>query len=83
MPARWVWFTTRPCSKRTAWETPVTWDDFFELGDKAKEKGIALFTYQGIYPGYLESMLWPALASATGIDNMKAIALLHARLPQL
>ena len=52
----------------------MTWDDFFELGDKAKEKGIALFTYQGIYPGYLESMLWPALASATGIDNMKAIA---------
>ena len=47
------------------------------------EKGIALFTYQGIYPGYLESMLWPALASATGIDNMKAIASYSARLPQL
>lgn len=60
--------------EENGWETPVTWDDFFELGDKAKEKGIALFTYQGIYPGYLESMLWPALASATGIDNMKAIA---------
>lgn len=69
--------------EENGWETPVTWDDFFELGDKAKEKGIALFTYQGIYPGYLESMLWPALASATGIDNMKAVALLHARLPQL
>ena len=60
--------------EENGWETPVTWDDFFELGDKAKEKGIALFTYQGIYPGYLESMLWPALASATGIDNMKAVA---------
>lgn len=60
--------------EENGWETPVTWDDFFELGDKAKGKGIALFTYQGIYPGYLESMLWPALASATGIDNMKAIA---------
>ena len=60
--------------EENGWETPVTWDDFFELGDKAKEKGIALFTYQGIYPGYLESMLWPALASATGIDNMKAIS---------
>ena len=60
--------------EENGWETPVTWDDFFELGEKAKEKGIALFTYQGIYPGYLESMLWPALASATGIDNMKAIA---------
>ena len=60
--------------EENGWETPVTWDDFFGLGEKAKEKGIALFTYQGIYPGYLESMLWPALASATGIDNMKAIA---------
>ena len=60
--------------EENGWETPVTWDDFFELGEKAKEKGIALFTYQGIYPGYLESMLWPALASATGIDNMKAVA---------
>ena len=36
--------------EENGWETPVTWDDFFELGDKAKEKGIALFTYQGIYP---------------------------------
>lgn len=42
--------------EENGWETPVTWDDFFELGEKAKEKGIALFTYQGIYPGYLESM---------------------------
>lgn len=50
------------------WETPVTWDDFFELGDLAKEQGIALFTYQGIYPGYMESFLWPAIASAEGLD---------------
>lgn len=41
--------------EENGWETPVTWDDFFELGDKAKEKGIALFTYQGIYPGSLSS----------------------------
>lgn len=60
--------------EENGWELPVTWDDFFALGDKAKEKGIALFTYAGIYPGYVESMLWPALASATGIDNLKNIA---------
>lgn len=56
------------------WELPVTWDEFFALGDKAKEKGIALFTYPGIYPGYVESMLFPSIASASGLDNLKAIA---------
>lgn len=60
--------------KENGWETPVTWDDFFALGKKAEEKGIALFTYQGIYPSYLESILFPALASATGLDNMKKVA---------
>ncbi len=39
--------------EKNGWEVPVTWDQFFELGDKAKEQGIALFTYQGIYPNYL------------------------------
>ena len=53
------------------WDVPLTWDDFFELGDKAKAEGIALFTYQGIYPGYIESILFPALASALGDDYAK------------
>lgn len=56
------------------YELPQTWDEFFALGDKAKEDGYALMTYAGIYPGYVESMLWPALASATGIDNVKDLS---------
>ena len=56
------------------WELPETWDDFFALGDLAKAEGIALFTYQGIYPGYMESVLWPAIASAAGIDTLTEIA---------
>lgn len=48
-------------------ETPVTWDDFFALGEKAKDMGRALYTYQGIYPSYNESMIYPAIAAATGI----------------
>ena len=68
--------------EENGWETPVTWDDFFELGEKAKEKGIALFTYQGIYPGYLESMLWPALACHRHRQH-EGSRLLYARLPQL
>ena len=55
------------------WVPPVTWDEFFALGDKAKEKGIALFTYQGIYPGYLESTIYPAIASQVGADGLKKI----------
>lgn len=55
------------------WEPPVTWDDFFALGDKAGEQGIALFTYQGIYPSYLESTIYPAIASHAGTDGLQSI----------
>lgn len=60
--------------EENGWELPETWDAFFELGDKAKEKGIALFTYAGIHPGYVESVLWPAIASAEGIDTATDIS---------
>lgn len=56
------------------YELPTTWDEFFALGDQAKKDGYALMTYAGIYPGYIESMLWPAMASATGLDNLDDIA---------
>ena len=56
------------------WELPETWDDFFALGDLAKEQGIALFTYAGIHPGYMESLLWPAIASAAGLDTTTDIS---------
>jgi len=53
------------------WALPVTWDDFFALGDNANANDMSLFTYQGIYPGYIESVLFPALASALGPDYAK------------
>ncbi len=55
------------------WKIPATWDEFFALGDTVKEDGRALFTYQGIYPGYLEEVLWPAIASAGGMEAINAI----------
>ncbi len=45
---------------------PKTWDEFFALNEKAKADGRALFTYQGIYPGYLEEVLIPAVYAAGG-----------------
>jgi N-acetylglucosamine transport system substrate-binding protein len=55
------------------WSIPVTWDDFFALGDKAKEEGIALFTYQGLHPGYWDGVLPSALKSALGDDFEKVL----------
>lgn len=53
-------------------DIPVTWEEFFALGDKAKELGRSLFTYQGLVPTYLESMIIPAIASASGSETMNA-----------
>lgn len=55
------------------WEVPTTWDEFFALGDLAKADGRALFTYQGIYPSYLENLLWPAIANAVGREGIDRI----------
>lgn len=51
-------------------KTPKTWDEFFALNDTAKKLNRALFTYQGIYPGYLEEILFPAVYSAGGQDSL-------------
>ena len=54
---------------------PTTWDEFFALGDQVKDiDGRALFTYQGIYPGYMEEMLWPAIANECGPEALTKIS---------
>ena len=54
--------------EQNGWEVPTTWDEFFALGDAAKEKGYSLITYPGAYPDYNEVILLGALASALGPD---------------
>lgn len=56
-----------------SWDVPKTWDEFFMLGDKAKEKGIALYTYQGLYPSYNSMALLPAIRSHAGEKAMDSI----------
>lgn len=45
------------------WSVPNTWDEMWELGDKAAEEGIALFTYPTT--GYFDAFFF-ALLSETG-----------------
>ena len=66
------------------WSLPETWDDFFALNaelDKPENYVTignqrvrrSLFTYQGIYAGYLESLFWPAIAGAGGLEAIANI----------
>lgn len=67
------------------WKLPETWDDFFALDEELKKEENylvnkngektkrALFTYQGIYPDYLEEIMYPSLANAAGIESLKKI----------
>lgn len=62
-------FYNKTVFEQNNWDVPVTWDEFFALGDKAKEAGRSLFTYQGLAPGYLEAVLLPAITAKVGPDN--------------
>ncbi|MCL2557635.1 MAG: extracellular solute-binding protein, partial [Treponema sp.] len=69
---------------RMGWTPPATWDQWFAMdallnnpdnyvtiGGSRERRSI--FTYQGIHPGYLESILWPAIASAGGVEAIRRI----------
>jgi len=67
------------------WTVPETWDELFAmdalLDDPATFVNIggnyerrSIFTYQGIHPGYLESILYPSIASAVGLEGLDRIS---------
>lgn len=50
------------------YKLPVTWDDFYELGEKANQDGRKLF----IYPkaGYLDNFLFAEVAASAGLETL-------------
>ncbi len=52
--------------KEKGWDVPTTWEEMWALGDKAKEEGIALFTYPTT--GYFDAFTYATLSSAGGSD---------------
>jgi N-acetylglucosamine transport system substrate-binding protein len=48
------------------WEVPTTWDEMWELGDKAKAEGIYLFTYPTT--GYFDAFLYALMYSVGGTE---------------
>ena len=53
------------------WEVPATWDEMWELGEKAKAEGIALFTYPTA--GYFDAFLYALLNSVGGSEFFDAV----------
>lgn len=47
-------------------QTPKTWDELFAMNATAKDNGRALFTYQGLYPGYLDEVIIPSIYDLGG-----------------
>ncbi|MDF2612220.1 MAG: extracellular solute-binding protein family 1 [Clostridia bacterium] len=52
------------------WSVPATWDEMWELGEKAKAEGIALFTYPTT--GYFDAFTYALIASVGGADTFNA-----------
>ena len=48
------------------WEVPTTWDEMWELGDKAAAEGISLFTYPTT--GYFDTFFPTMMYAAGGAD---------------
>ena len=59
-------FYNKGLFQEKGYELPTTWDEFFALGDKAKEDGIYLFSYP--VAGYFDSVFPAMIAAAGGID---------------
>lgn len=51
------------------WAVPETWDEMWELGDKAKAEGIALFTYPTA--GYFDAFFYAMLHESAGNDKFQ------------
>lgn len=52
------------------WKVPETWDEMWELGEKAKKEGISLFTYPTT--GYFDTLVGSMLYAAGGPEFYNA-----------
>lgn len=59
-------FFNKGLFEEKGYEVPTTWDEFFALGDKAKEDGIYLFSYP--VTGYFDAVFPAMIAAAGGLD---------------
>lgn len=59
-------FYNRKLFEEKGWTVPATWDEMWELGDKARAEGIALFTYPTA--GYCDAFMFALMYSIGGTE---------------
>jgi N-acetylglucosamine transport system substrate-binding protein len=59
-------FYNKTLLEEYGWELPTTWDEMWELGDKAAEEGIYLFTYPTT--GYFDAFFYALMYSVGGAE---------------
>ena len=60
------WYNKNLIGEGKEYALPTTWDEFFALGEQAKAKGVALFTFPT--SGYFDATVYQMLAQAGGMD---------------
>ena len=63
-------FYNKGLLEEKGWEVPATWDEMWELGDKALEEGIYLFTYPTT--GYFDAFFYALMYSVGGSEFFEA-----------
>lgn len=77
-----IWYS-KPLMDKHGWQYPKDWDQMMALCAEIKKAGIAPWTYQGKFPGYLGvPLLWTAYKAGgpevrTAIDNLEPNAWRH------
>ncbi|MDT0344171.1 N-acetylglucosamine/diacetylchitobiose ABC transporter substrate-binding protein [Streptomyces litchfieldiae] len=66
------WYS-RTALNRLEVEYPRTWDEMLAVCEKAKQQGMAGWTYAGQYPYYFNFTLYPFIGKIGGADVLRAI----------
>jgi N-acetylglucosamine transport system substrate-binding protein len=69
----WGLWYSKPFLDQHGWKTPTTWDAMLALCAEIKRAGLAPWTYQGMYPEYINDPLLSMAAKAGGEDLLKAV----------
>ncbi|MFC0626985.1 N-acetylglucosamine/diacetylchitobiose ABC transporter substrate-binding protein [Kribbella deserti] len=80
-----IWYS-KPLLDKHGWQYPKTWDEMIALCARIKAAGLAPWTYQGKFPGYLTVPLLMSALKAAGpqvavaVDNLEPNAWRHEAL---
>jgi ABC-type sugar transport system permease subunit/ABC-type glycerol-3-phosphate transport system substrate-binding protein len=71
--ACWTIFYNQKMWREHGWKVPGTWDEFFTLGDRIREAGIAPLSLTGVYGNYPDALLRAAYYNLAGAEGWRTL----------